>query len=62
VSVVGGHVGRRQTNRGSPSLVHDGAAQAFYTPSGEVALSRARVDLQRLMDKEREKAWASEGA
>jgi len=45
-----------------PGLVHDEEAQAFHTPSGELALSRDRVDLQRLMSKEREKAWASEGA
>jgi hypothetical protein len=45
---------------GGPGLIHDEEAQAFYTPGGELALSRNRVDLRQLMGKEREKAWASE--
>jgi len=38
---------------GAPGLVHDEEAQAFYTPAGEFALSRDRVDLGHLMGKER---------
>jgi len=34
---------------GGPGLIHDEEAQAFYTPGGELALSRDRVDLQHLM-------------
>ncbi len=34
---------------GGEGLVHDEDAQAFYTPSGELALSRDLVDLQRFM-------------
>ncbi len=34
---------------GGEGLVHDEEAQAFYTPSGELALSRNLVDLQRFM-------------
>jgi hypothetical protein len=34
---------------GGPGLIHDEEAQAFYTPSGELALSRDRVDLRHLM-------------
>ena len=33
----------------SPGLTHDEEAQAFYAPDGELALSRDRVDLSRLM-------------
>jgi hypothetical protein len=46
---------------GAPGLVHDEEAQAFYTQSGELALSRDRVDLQRLMGKDRDEAWEGEG-
>lgn len=45
---------------GSPGLVHDEDAQAFYTPSGELALSRDHVDLRHLMGKERGESWGSE--
>lgn len=41
---------------GFPGLVHDEGAQAFYTPSGELAISRDRVDLRHLMGKERDEA------
>lgn len=34
---------------GAPGLVHDEQAEAFYTPTGELALSRDRVDLRYLM-------------
>ena len=34
---------------GGPGLVHDEEDQAFYTPSGELALSREYVSLPRLM-------------
>jgi hypothetical protein len=34
---------------GGEGLVHDEEAQAFYTPSGELALSCDLVDLQRYM-------------
>ena len=47
---------------GGPGLVHDEEAQAFYTPSGELALSRECVDLQNLMGPAREEAWRGEGA
>lgn len=39
---------------GGPGLVHDEDAQAFYTPSGHLAVSRDRVNLQHLLRKERE--------
>ena len=38
---------------GGEGLVHDEEAQAFYTRSGELALSRDRVDFPRYMGKER---------
>jgi hypothetical protein len=44
---------------GSPGLVHDEEAQAFYTPERELALSRDRVDLRLLMGEERGEAWTS---
>lgn len=47
---------------GSPGLVHDEGARAFYTQSGKFALSRDCVNLQHLMGKEREEAWPSETA
>jgi hypothetical protein len=47
---------------GHPGLVHDEEAQAFYTPDGDFALSRDRVDLRHLMDKRRGEAWALEDA
>ena len=34
---------------GGPGLIHDEEAQAFYTPSSELALSRDRVDLRHLI-------------
>jgi hypothetical protein len=34
---------------GGPGLIHDEEAQVFYTPGGELALSRDRVDLRHLM-------------
>ncbi len=42
---------------GGPGLVHDPEAEAFYTRSGELALSRDFVHLERLMGDERMKAW-----
>lgn len=36
----------------SPGLVHDEEAQAFYTQSGELALSRDSVNLKHLMGNE----------
>ena len=33
---------------GGPGLVHDEEAQEFYTPSGELALSREYVNLEHL--------------
>jgi hypothetical protein len=36
----------------SPGLVHDNEAQAFYTQSGELALSRDSVNLEHLMGDE----------
>jgi len=36
----------------SPGLVHDEEAQAFYTQSGELALSRDSVNLEHLMGNE----------
>ena len=47
---------------GFPGLVHEEETQTFYTPAGEFALSRDRVDLRHLMGKERGKAWEGEGA
>ncbi len=38
---------------GGEGLVHDEEAEAFYTPSGELALSRDRVDLRHLMGEAR---------
>ena len=34
---------------GGPELVHDEEAQAFYSKSGHLAVSRERVDLRHLM-------------
>ncbi len=34
---------------GGPGLIHDEEAQAFYSLSGELAVSRDRVDLQHLL-------------
>ena len=47
---------------GGPGLVHDPEAEAFYTPEGDLALSRDFVHLERLMGEERMKAWESECA
>jgi hypothetical protein len=41
---------------GGPGLVHDEEAEAFYTKSGHLAVSRDLADLQHLMGKEREAA------
>ena len=46
---------------GGPGLVHEEAAQAFYTPSGELALSRDRVDLRNLMGPGREEGLRGGG-
>jgi hypothetical protein len=35
---------------GDPGLVHDEEAEAFYTPDGELAVSRERFDLQHLLN------------
>ena len=45
---------------GGMGLIHDEANQAFFTPGGELALSRDFVHLERLMGEERMKAWESE--
>jgi hypothetical protein len=50
---------RMELGWGGPGLVHDEEAEAFYTPEGELAVSRDRVDLRHLMGKEREWRWAS---
>ncbi|MDP9481549.1 MAG: hypothetical protein M3R38_38785 [Actinomycetota bacterium] len=34
---------------GAPGLVHDEEGQAFYTPGGDLALSRDHMDLRHLM-------------
>jgi hypothetical protein len=47
---------------GGPGLDHDEDAQAFYTPGGELALSRESVDLENLMGPGRRDAWRGEGA
>lgn len=47
---------------GGPGLIHGEEAQALYIPGGQLALSREYVNLERLMGKEREEAWASEDA
>jgi hypothetical protein len=47
---------------GGLGLVHEEAAQAFYTPSGELTLSRDRVDLRNLMGPGREERLAEEGS
>ena len=46
---------------GGPGLVHDEEAQAFYTPSGDLALSREYVNLPNLMGQERADAWPGGG-
>jgi len=45
---------------GEEGLVHDEETQEFFTPEGEIALSRDFVHLERLMGDERKKAWESE--
>jgi hypothetical protein len=35
---------------GGPGLIHDEEAEAFYTPEGELAVSRERFDLQHLLN------------
>ena len=39
----------REVGWGWPGLVHDEAGQAFYTPEGELDLSRDSVDLRHFM-------------
>jgi hypothetical protein len=36
---------------GSPGLVHDAEAEAFYTPEGELVVSRERFDLRHLLNR-----------
>jgi hypothetical protein len=36
---------------GGPGLIHDEAAETFYTPNGELALSRDRVNLQHYLSR-----------
>ncbi len=36
---------------GSSDLVHDEAAEAFYTPEGELAVSRTRFNLEHLLSR-----------
>src|SRR5215212_3746241 len=45
---------------GGEGLVHEEETQEFFTPEGELALSRDFVHLERLMGDERMKAWESE--
>ena len=47
---------------GGERLVHDEESQEFFTPEGELALSRDFVHLERLMGEERMKAWESDRA
>jgi hypothetical protein len=46
---------------GEPNLVHDQEAQAFYTPTGELALSRDVADLRYLMGPTRDYGRRGEG-
>ncbi len=39
----------RELEWGAPGLIHDEGAQAFYTPTGELAISRDRMDLRHLI-------------
>ena len=41
-------------------MVHDEESQEFFSPEGDLALSRDFVHLERLMGEERMKAWESE--
>jgi hypothetical protein len=36
---------------GGPGLVHDEEAEAFYTPEGELVVSRERFDLRHLLNR-----------
>jgi hypothetical protein len=36
---------------GGPNLIHDEEAEAFYTPEGELAVSRERFDLRYLLSR-----------
>jgi hypothetical protein len=47
---------------GGPGFVHDEEGQAFYTPSGGLALSRDYVNLERLMGPAREERLRGEGS
>ncbi len=40
----------KEVGWGGPVLVHDEEAQAFYTPDGELAVSRNRVGLRHMFD------------
>ncbi len=40
----------REVDKGELHLIHEEDAEAFYTPAGELALSRERVDLRHLFD------------
>ena len=44
-----------------PGLVHNQEEEAFYTPEGELALSRDFVHLERLMGNRRMERWEAEG-
>lgn len=45
---------------GGRGLVHDEEGEQFYTPEGDLALSRDFVHLERLLGDKRMKAWESE--
>ncbi len=44
---------RMELRWGGPGLVHDEEAEAFYSKSGHLAVSRGRVDLRYLMGPDR---------
>jgi hypothetical protein len=46
---------------GGPGLVHDEEFKAFFTPNGELVLSREYVNLEHLMGPTRMDAWRGEG-
>jgi hypothetical protein len=46
---------------GGRGLIYDEEPQAFYSPEGELAVSRDRVDLQHLMGPTRDYGWRGEG-
>jgi hypothetical protein len=51
---------QKELERGGPGLVHDPEAEAFYAKSGELALSRDHVNLERLLGDARMRAWKAE--